>query len=100
MPVRFGVIKTMGRPISVMAHHKKIIIEVKDEDNCLAHAFIIAISRVNNDSNYNSYRRGYKIRPVVQNLLETTGINLTNGAGIPELVRYQEHFHEYKIVVY
>ena len=55
---------------------------------------------MNNNSNYNSYRRGYKIRPAVQNLLETTGIDLTNGAGIPELDRFQEYFSEYKIVVY
>jgi hypothetical protein len=30
----------------------------------------------------------------------TTGINLDNGGGIPELTRFQEHFHEYNIVVY
>ena len=101
MPVGFGgSVKTMGRPISVMAHLKKSIIEFKDDDNCLAHALLRAISRLNNDSNYNSYCRGYKIRPVFQHLLETSGIDLTNGAGIPELVRFQEHFHEYKIVVY
>ena len=70
MPVGFGGgVKTMRRPIFVMAHLKKSIIEVKAEGNCLANAFIIAISRLNNVSNYNSYRRGYKIRPVVQNLL-------------------------------
>jgi len=37
---------------------------------------------------------------VVETQLETTGIDLPNGAGIPELVRFQEHFREYKIVVY
>ena len=31
---------------------------------------------------------------------ETTGIDLSNGAGIPELNRYQEHFREHKITVY
>ena len=40
------------------------------------------------------------IRPVVRQLLETTGIDLKNGGGIPELTRFQEHFHEYKIVGY
>jgi hypothetical protein len=44
--------------------------------------------------------QGRKIIPVVQHLLETTGINLTNGGGIPELMRYQDHFAEYRIVVY
>ena len=29
-----------------------------------------------------------------------TGIDLKNGAGITELTRCQEHFHEYKIMVY
>ena len=32
--------------------------------------------------------------------LTTTGIDLSNGAGIPELVRLQEHFSEYKLTVY
>jgi len=37
---------------------------------------------------------------VVEKLLETTGIDLKNGGGIHELTRFQEHFQEYKIVVY
>jgi hypothetical protein len=36
-------------------------VPVNAETNCLAHALIIAIARVDNDPNYNSYRRGYKI---------------------------------------
>ena len=89
MPVGFGGgVKTKGRPISVMAHLKKSIIEVKAENKCLAHALLIAISRINNNSNYNSYRRGYKIRPAVQNLLEKTDIHLTKSGGIPELVTF------------
>jgi len=91
-------IKTMSRQVSVMAHIKKSIVEVKTESNCLAWALIIAIARVENDSNYKSYRDGWKICPGVRNLLETTGIDLTNGAGLPELVKFQEHFREYKIV--
>ena len=42
MPVGFGLqgngIKTMGRLISVVAHLKKSIVQVKSETNCLAHA--------------------------------------------------------------
>jgi hypothetical protein len=83
-----------------MAHLKRSIIEVKAENNCLAHALLIAISRVNNDPNYNAYRKGRKIRLAVQNLLATTGIDLTKGAGIPELRKFQEYFCEYKTVVY
>jgi hypothetical protein len=44
--------------------------------------------------------QGRKIHPVVDNLLATTGINLRNGGGIPELERFQDHFDQYKIVVY
>ena len=53
--VGFGDIKTMGRPVSVLAHLKKCIIQVKATENCLAHALIIAIARIEHDSNYESY---------------------------------------------
>ena len=70
MPVGSGRgIKTMGRQLSVMAHIKKSIAEVKIESNCLAWALIIAIARAENDSHYKSYCDGWKIRPVVRNLL-------------------------------
>ena len=59
--------KSKGRPLSVMAHLKTSIVEEKAEDKCLAQALVIAISRLENDPNYNSYRRGYRIDPVVQN---------------------------------
>jgi len=50
--------------------------------------------------NNTSYRKGRKIRPVVGQLLETAGIDLKNVGGITELTRFQEHFHEYKIMTY
>ena len=100
MPVGFGRgIKSRGRPLPVMAHQKRSIMEVKATDNCLAHA-IIAIARVENYPEYVAYRRGYKIRPVVQKLLTETGISLTEGGGIPQLIKFQEHFRQYKITVY
>ena len=83
-----------------MTHLKKSILEMQAEENSLAHDFIIPISRLENDPNYNSYRRGYSILPVVQKLLKTTGIDLSYGAGTPELFRFQEHFRECKILVY
>ena len=56
MPVGFGFrgdgIKTKCRQLSVMAHLKTTIIEVKAENICLAHALIIAIVKLMNDSNY------------------------------------------------
>jgi len=101
MPVGFGrSVKANGRPISVMAHLKRSIIEVKTEENCLTHSLIIGISRLNNDPKYKAYMQGRKIRPVVRNLLETTGINLDRGGGIRELERFQDHFKEYRIVVF
>lgn len=98
-PVGFGLgLKTIGR-LSFMVHPNKSILEVKAVDNCLAHALIIALVKVDKDPNYKSYRDGWKIRPVVRNLLDTIGIDLSSGAVIPELVRFQEHFREYKITV-
>jgi len=37
---------------------------------------------------------------VVQKLIITVGIDLSGAAGIPELVRIQEHFRDYKIIVF
>jgi len=102
MPAGFGGdgIKRKGKQLATMAHLKRSIVEVRAEENRLAHALIIAIARLHNDPNYTSYRKGFKIRPVVDQLLETTGIDLKSGGGILELTRLQVHFHEYKIVVY
>ena len=103
MPVGFGRhgnrIKTMGRPISVMAHLKKSIVQVTSETNCLTHALIIAIAKATKDPNYKAYRQGRKIYPTVDHLLAATGINLDNGVGIPELERFTDHFRHYKIVL-
>jgi len=81
-----------------MRHKWKKYHQVKSDTDCLAHALIIAIARLENDPNYKSYRDGYKIGPVVQSLLETTGIDLQNGGRIPEIRRFQDHYTEYKIV--
>jgi len=77
MPIGHGRgIATMGRPLDIMVHLKRSIVEFKAETNCLAHALVIAKAKVDGDPNYNLYRRGYTIRPVVDRLLETTGIDL------------------------
>jgi len=85
MPVGFGKssIKTRGRPLSVMAHLKTSIVVVKAELNCLAPAPVMSIAKVENDPVYKAYRQGRRLRQKVQNLLETTGIDLSNGAGFP-----------------
>ena len=89
-----GGIAIKGRPLASMVHLKRSIVEVKAEENCLAHALIISIVKLINDSDYNAFRKWYKIRPVLDHLLVTTGIDLTNGGGIPELMQFQEHFKE------
>ena len=83
-----------------MAHLKTNIVEVKPTDECMGHALTIAIARDQKYSNYDSCRTGWKIRLIVRQILETTGIDLTSGGGIPEIARFQEHFRKYKIVVY
>jgi len=94
-------IMSKGRPLEIMARLKRSIVQVKAESNCLAHALVIAKAKVDGeDKNYQSYRHGNKIRPVVDRLLETTLIDLSRGGGVPELMRFQEHFKEYRIVVF
>jgi hypothetical protein len=102
MPIGNGCegITAKGRPLANMAHLKRSIVEVKAEENCLSHALVIAIAKLTNDPNYVAYRKGRKTRAVVDNLLATTGIDLTNGGDIPELIKFQEHFKEYRIVVF
>ena len=68
MPFGIGkhAIKSRGRPVSVMAHLKRIIVEVKAAENCLVHTLIIAIAMVDKDFNYDAFRKGRKIRYVFQ----------------------------------
>ena len=44
-----------------MAHLKRSIEEMKAEKNCLVHALEIAVARVTNDPDYETYRKGRKI---------------------------------------
>ena len=83
-----------------MAHLERSIIQMNTEINSLAHKLIIAIAKATKDPNYKAYLKGWKIHPAVQNLLETTCIDLTKGPGIPELESFDTHFREYKIVMY
>ena len=68
MPIGFGksAVKIRCRPLSVMTHLKTSIVEVKAEENCLAHALVISIAKVENDPDYKAYRQGRKIRQVVK----------------------------------
>jgi hypothetical protein len=83
-----------------MVRFKRSIVQVKAETKYLLYALLIAKAGMDNDPNYNSYLKGNEIRPEVQYILEETGINFDNVGGIPELDGFQEHFSDYKIVVY
>ena len=70
MLVGFGNAQTSkGRPLSVMAHLKRSIVEMNSEGNYLAHALVIAVARMKNDPNYQAYKRGLEILPSVSELL-------------------------------
>lgn len=83
-----------------MVRLKRIILEVGSKENCLTHVLIIALARLKIVLNYIAYRIGRHILPTVQQLLVTIGIDRKNGAKILDLTTFQEHFREYKIVVY
>jgi len=101
MPVGFGKVATSkGRPLSVMAHLKRSIVEVKATENCLAHALVIAKARLTNYPDYKVYRQGRKILPKVNELLQASGVDLSREGGSPELQAFQRHLPEFRIVVY
>ena len=100
MPVGFGCpIKSMRIPLSITARLERSVVKVKAKENFLAHALIIAITRLDNDANYKSRRQGRKVRPGVQTLREEAGIDLTRGPRIPELNRFKENFRDSNIEI-
>jgi hypothetical protein len=89
MPIGNGRdIAVKGRPLANMAHLKNSIFEIKAEKKYLAHNLVIAIAKLTNDSDYVAYRKGRKIRAAVNHLLMMTSIDMTNGGGIPELIKF------------
>jgi hypothetical protein len=53
MPLESGrAVKTEGRQLDALAHLKHSIVRVNADTNCLAHALIIAIARLENNPNY------------------------------------------------
>ena len=100
MPSGNGGVKEKGRSVENLSYLKKSIVTVKSRRNCLAHALIIAIARLENDINYTSYRKGYKIEAKVNELLAKTGIDLSNGGGLKELQQFSNNLPDYRIVVF
>jgi hypothetical protein len=89
MPVGFGRVKSKGRPHSVMTHMKKALrSQTRNElsGSCSDNSHRKSDKR----PYYKAYRRGRKILPAVQTLIATTGIDLSEGAGIPEIDRFQD----------
>jgi hypothetical protein len=81
MPAGNGREKTKGRSISVLSAIKKSIVVVKTAFLCLAHALLIAMARVNNDPKYALYRHGKCLKESVQEILNASGVDLSNGGG-------------------
>jgi hypothetical protein len=81
--------KTKGRSLNVLNAIKKSLVVVKAAFLCLAHALIIAMALVNGDPKYKSYREGYGLTKPVEDLLEASGVDLSNGGGLEELQQFQ-----------
>ena len=96
MPVGLGGDgrNTKGRSLDVLSHLKIVIVKVNAEKKP-ANALVIAIEKITNYPIYKSYRDGWKIGPVLQRLLETTGINLDREGGIEEITQFQEYYKYY-----
>ena len=52
------------------------------------------------DPKYKSYRSGRGLKQPVQDLLNASGVNLTNGGSFKELEQFQNYLLDYKIIMY
>ena len=99
MAIGNGRVKTKGRSFNVLSSVKRSIV-VKAAFLCLAHSLIVAMARANGDPMYKSYRDGKCMSNPVEDLLNASGVDLSNGGGLDELGQFQEYLSDYKIVVY
>jgi len=95
-----GGVRAKGRSLNVMSAIKKSIVTVKAAINCLAYALIIAMARVNGDPKYQSYRDGYGLKKIVEELFMASGVDLSNDRGFEELRQFQDHLSDYQIIVF
>jgi hypothetical protein len=60
MPIGNGVdgIASKGRPLANVAHLKTSIVQFKTENNCLAHALVIAVAKLTYCPDYNAFIQG------------------------------------------
>jgi hypothetical protein len=89
MPAGNGREKTKRRSLNVLSAFKKSIV-VKASFLCLAHELVIAMARVNNDSKYVSYKNGRCLKEHVQDLLNASGMYLSNGGCFRKLEQLQQ----------
>lgn len=55
---------------------------------------------MNGDPRFKSYRDGKCLKKAVEDLLEASGVDLTNVGGVEELRKFQEYLSDYKVVVF
>jgi hypothetical protein len=56
------------------------------------------MARVNADPKYKTYRSGYVLHNLVEELLKASGVDLSDGGVLEELQQFQEYLLDYKIV--
>ena len=83
-----------------MSAIKKSIVVVKAAFLCLAHALNIVMSRLNCDPKYELYRHGKCLKKPVEDLLNASGVDLTNDGCVEELRQFQAYRSDYKIIVF
>ena len=83
---------------------RKGIVTIKNTDNlCLPRALVVALANIKKDSNFNKVRKDTgKIQTErTKMLMEQAQVTIPEeGAGIPELQKFQQYLREFKIVVY
>ena len=58
------------------------------------------MARVNYDPKYALYRDGKCLKKPTEDLLNASGVDLTNGGGVEELRQFQAYLSDYKIIVF
>jgi len=98
MPAGNGAVKTKGRSLDLLSAIKRSVVVVKAAFLCLAHALIIAMAKVNGDSKYESYRQGWCLKEPVEELLNASGVYLSNGGGLKNFNSFNSTFRTTKLL--
>ena len=97
MPAGNGGFKTKGRSLDVLSAIKKSIV-MKAAFLFLALALIITMARVNNDLKYDSYRHGKGLKQPVEEPLNASGVDLSNGGGFKNFNSFRSTFRITKLL--